>query len=147
MSKESINHISRESIRSFFGDTEKRIFKTRELQKLIAENRTKWGIPASVSFEQVVECAALTKTRLTFPSRPEVRYCMQGQHFCLRVGFVGETRVISHLICVSGRSPSLLRRCRCGSHSIPKGQRQGLSESALRHAIPHAATFYGFCRV
>lgn len=78
MSGSSISDASRIAIRSFFEETGKRIFKTRELQKAINGNRSGWGVPSSTSFEQIVECAALTKTRLAFPSRPETRYVKEG---------------------------------------------------------------------
>jgi predicted transcriptional regulator of viral defense system len=71
----SVNDASRRVILSFFNALDKGVFKTRELQKLIAERKGEWGCPSPTSFDEIVKCIPLTKVRLAFPSRPEVRYC------------------------------------------------------------------------
>jgi predicted transcriptional regulator of viral defense system len=75
MPEDGIDQASGKAIWSYFHSTERRIFKTRELRKIISTRRFEWGVPRSVSFDAIVQHAALKKIRLAFPNRAEIRYC------------------------------------------------------------------------
>jgi hypothetical protein len=59
MNGQKINEEARSSIRSFFRGHEQRIFKPKEISRLVMNKRAEWGIPQSRSIETV------TQSRLT----------------------------------------------------------------------------------
>ncbi len=78
MTDQEISESGRKTIRAFFDAKDQRIFKTRELQRLIHGMRATWELPASISFDEILGYTGLRKIHLSFPSRPEVRYCKAG---------------------------------------------------------------------
>lgn len=63
-----------ENVRSYFLQTNQKVFKLRELKEIMSSMRQEWGLQKSVTLEILTNEIGLQKTRLDFPQRPETRY-------------------------------------------------------------------------
>ena len=72
--KPRISNRALENIRTYFLNTNQRVFKVRELKEMISSMRQECGLQKSITLEILVNELGLQKTRLDFPQRPETRY-------------------------------------------------------------------------
>jgi len=78
MKKSSIIEITIQPVVKFFENDSSRIYRQRELEKALSENRKKWHLAESITISNFIDVllqkTKLKRIRLDFPNRVETRY-------------------------------------------------------------------------
>ncbi len=74
--------LARAEILKSFESRETRVYRQRELERILAENRERWRLAQSMAFgeflEYLIKSRKLRRMEFGFPQRKEVRYCWGG---------------------------------------------------------------------